>query len=329
MIERAAGWLARVAPWSIIGGLAYAAAFVQVQTESKPMAQPLVESRDLFFGGTALGERAWIVGQHGAVLSGDRAAGTWQRRQLEPAVNLQAITAAPGGRVVAVGNGGRLWTGDGDGTWSPQTLPVSAVGGKLLDAAFVGGHFWVVGEMGALFRGDADGAQWTRMREEDDVAFNAVREGPGASIWVAAEFGRLLSSHDGGETWQVAELGEESLRALAFHGQDGVAVGNRGLAFATTDGGLHWQRLAAFTTEHLYDVAVREGRWLAIGDRGAAFTSSSGLRDWQPLAAAGLGRSYYSHLFELANGDTVLVGRSIGLLTPDGRYRPWPEESAR
>lgn len=324
MFDRISSLLARLSPWAIIAALAYAALFVEVDVATESMAQPLAENRDLFFGAAASGGRLWFVGQGGAVLSMDEASRKWQRMQLSPVTNLQGIAASDAGVLVAVGNGGRYWLRGVDERWTSQTLPVGDVGNKLLDVAFFAGHFWIVGEMGALFRGDAQGAGWQRLRDADDVAFNRIRPGPDGSIWIAAEFGRLLHSRDGGATWSVSELGSESLQSIAFTGAEGIVVGNRGQAFHSADGGASWQPVERFTTEHLYDVLARPDGWLAVGDRGAVFAGDRSAEHWQVLHPKGLGKGYQVRLLASREGE-VLVGRGLGLLGADDAFRAWPE----
>lgn len=323
MFDRVASICARLAPWAIIGGLAYAAVFVKVDVEAEPMPQPLVEQRDQFFGATATTTALWFVGQGGSVLSRDATSQRWQRSRLEPTTNLQAIAASDAGVLVAVGNDGRVWSRSGEGAWASQRLPIDEVGSKLLDVAFFSGHFWVVGEMGALFRAGADAQQWTRLREPDDVGFNRVRPGPDGSVWIAAEFGRLLHSRDGGETWESRELGSESLQSLAFDGRNGLVVGNRGEAFRSDDGGDTWQAAGTADDEHLYDVIAVDGGWNVAGDRGALFAVDAEAAHWQALTPEGLGKGYHARLLATSQG-VVLVGRDLGLLGGDGLYHAWP-----
>lgn len=328
MLDRLVRVAARLSPWLMIGGLAYAAAFVEVNVAPEPMAQPFVEGRDLFFGGASADGRLWFVGQNGALLSMDRASREWQRTQLQPITNLQALAASDRGVLVAVGNAGRYWVRGSDGQWLAQVLPVGEVGNKLIDVAFFGDHFWIVGEMGALFRADASGNGWQRLREPDDVAFNRIRPGPDGSIWIAAEFGHLLHSRDDGASWTGIDLGDESLQSIAFNGAEGLVVGNRGQAFHTTDGGLQWQPVEAFTPEHLYDVVAREDGWLAVGDRGALYAGGRDATRWQPLSPDGFGKGYHVRLVASDEGD-VAVGRGIGLLGGNGSYQRWPEGAPR
>jgi photosystem II stability/assembly factor-like uncharacterized protein len=318
------GWLARLAPWMVIGSLAYAAVFIKPSVNPVPLDQPLLERRDAFFDGAALGEHLWIVGQNGALLSSLDAGATWAREELPARSNLQSVAVSDQGRQVVVGNQGHLWTRQGQEPWQSQELVVSDLAGKLLSVSFINGHFWAVGEMGALFRGDADATHWEPMGDGDDVTFNSIRAGVDGDLWITAEFGRLLRSRDGGLTWSTQELGSESMRALVFDGRTGVAVGNQGQVFISRDGGDSWQAVNAFTPEHLFDVTVHDGEWLTTGDRGALFRSRTPANEWQAWTPDGLDKSYHSRLLDTANG-VVLIGHQLGLLRQDD-LQLWPRE---
>lgn len=324
MLNRLLSWVARLAPWMVIGSLAYAAVFIKPSVNPVPLDQPLLERRDAFFDGAVLGERLWIVGQNGALLSSLDAGANWVREELPARGNLQSIAVSDQGRQVVVGNQGRLWTRLGAEPWQSQDLLVSDLAGKLLSVSFINGHFWTVGEMGALFRGDADAAHWEPMGTGDDVTFNSIRAGVEGDLWITAEFGRLLRSRDNGLTWTTQELGSESLRSLVFDGHTGIAVGNQGQAFLSKDGGDSWQAVKPFTREHLFDVAVHRGEWLTTGDRGALFRTQTPSGTWQAWTPDGLDKSYHSRLLDTADG-VVLVGHQLGLLRQDD-LQLWPRE---
>lgn len=327
MFSRLIRCLARLAPWMVIAGLAYAAVFIKPSVNPVPLDQPLVERRDLFFDGATQGDRMWVVGQNGALLSSSDTGTSWTREELPGRANLQAIAVSPQGRLVVVGNQGNVWTRSGTEQWQHLQLPVSELAGKLLGVSFIDGHFWAVGEMGALFRADADGTRWQRLGNEADVTFNSIRAGIDGDLWITAEFGRLLRSRDQGQSWTTQTLGSESLRALTFSGSTGVAVGNRGEVYLSRDGGSDWQAVTHFTTEHLFDVAVHHGEWVVTGDRGALFRSHDPQQGWQAWMPAGLDKSYHSRLLDTDPG-VVLIGQQLGLLSHDNLHL-WPQELTR
>ncbi|MDH1664604.1 YCF48-related protein [Pseudomonas chengduensis] len=308
-------WAARLSPWGLIAGLAYAAVFIKPTVDAAPLLQPVVEQRDMFFGAAGDLTSLWVVGQDGAVLHGVQGGTRWSREVLSTRSNLQAVAVSPGGVVVAVGNHGDLWLKTPEQNWRNTKLPVSEVGGKLLDVAFIGGHFWVTGEMGALFRSGPEAGAWERVGEEQDVAFNAIRQGIGSDLWVAAEFGRLLRSRDGGLNWTTQELGNESLRSVSFEGQVGVAVGNAGHVYVSQDGGDNWKAISLFASDHLRDVAVVDGLWSVVGDNGTYFQSRKPDGGWSNAALefGGLGKGYFTRVLLVAGG-SLLVGQQLAVI---------------
>lgn len=325
MLNRLLRILLTLSPWMVIAGLAFAALFIKATVNPAPLDQPLLETRDAFFDGAVLGDRLWIVGQNGAMLSSDDVGVNWVREELPGRRNLQAIAVSDQGRQVIVGNEGRVWTRQNDEPWQSQDLPVSEFAGKLMSASFINGHFWVVGEMGALFRGDADAAKWQLMGPEEDVNFNSIRAGVDGDIWITAEFGRLLRSRDNGLTWTSQVLGSESLRAIVFEGSTGVAVGNQGQAFISNDSGDTWQQIAQFTQDHLFDISVDSGLWVTTGDRGALFRTKAPAGTWQVWLPQGLDKSYHNRLLKTADG-LVIIGHQLGLLGQDN-LQLWPGET--
>lgn len=269
----------------------------------------------MFFGAAGDKDSLWVVGQDGAVLHGVDGAKRWSREVLPNRSNLQAVAVSPKGVLVTVGNQGDLWSRAAGYGWRHAPLPVEALSGKLLDVAFIDGHFWVTGEMGALFRAGPGAETWERMAPEQDVAFNAIRPGVGGDLWIAAEFGRLLRSRDGGRTWSTQELGSESLRAVAFDGDTGVAVGNAGYLYLSQDGGDTWRRLTPFSRDHLHDVVVRDGQWSVVGDNGTFFQSSKPDSGWKNAAIGfgELGKGYLTRILPIAGGE-LLVGRQLAVV---------------
>ena len=318
------GWLARLAPWMVIGGLAYAAVFIKPSVDPVPLDQPLLERRDAFFDGAVLDQNIWVVGQNGALLTSEDAGRSWVREELPQRSNLQSIAVSPMGQKVVVGNQGQVWTRVLDGPWQHLELQVSELAGKLQSVKFIDGEFWVVGEMGALFRGSEEATDWQALGLDEDINLNAISAGVDDDLWIAAEFGRLLRSQDRGRSWSAQELGSESLRAVYFRGTTGMAVGNRGQAFISHDGGDSWRPIAPFTSEHLFDVVERDGQWLVTGARGALFRSEDPQRQWRAWTPEGLDMSYHNRLLATDDG-VVLIGQQLGLLHGD-QLQIWPGE---
>lgn len=322
MVGKVLGFVAQLAPWAVVSGLAYAAAFIKPSVEPLPLPQPLSEPRDLFYDVTGSEDRGfWFAGNNGVILERGGSDGDWVRHTMDRAINLQGVAMSDAGLVVAVGNQGWLFRNDGSG-WESQQLPVSDIAGKLIEVAWVDGHFWAIGEMGAVFRGNADGQEWTDLGIDGDVGLNDIAQTEDGTLWITAEFGTLYQSQDGGESWQSQELGYESLRSIAFNGTRGVIVGNGGVVYLSEDSGENWQDTAPASEEHLYDVVYDGDRWLATGNSGALVASENG-SDWSRVQPEGFSSGYHARLMPIGDG-VLIAGSSIGRLD-NQNWAYWPE----
>lgn len=325
MVGKILGLAAQAAPWVVVSGLAYAAAFIKPSVEPLPLPQPLNEPRDLFYDvGKSTDDKFWFAGNNGLVLEGGREMGKWQRHVMSQPVNLQGIAVSDDGTVLAVGNAGWTFQRTVNGEWHPHQLPVSKIAGKLIEASWLDGYFWVIGEMGAIYRADANVSHWEDFSIKGDVALNDIARAENDDLWITAEFGTLYHSTDHGHSWSGQELGYESLRSVAFNGVKGVVVGNGGVIFHSDDSGANWTEVQSPTSEHLYDVINNGTEWLVTGNDGALLGSQDGVH-WQQLEPTGFG-GYHTRLLATNNG-VLTAGQSIGLLS-DGHWASWPDSLA-
>lgn len=148
-------------------------------------------------------------------------------------------------------------TTDGGATWKEQT-----VAGNVPDMPFRRG-FFTDAKTGIAIGGDIDeapggvvarttdgGATWTVVTPDvkqvpTDVYFVDANRGwiVGATEDASGDPGPsdILTTADGGQTWQVQTRVPSSLRSIRFvDPQNGWAVGSGGRVFRTTDGGTTW-----------------------------------------------------------------------------------------
>ena len=140
-------------------------------------------------------------------------------------------------------------TTDGGSTWNAvydtASSPDVAVGGITYQA----GTWFVSGGSGKFWKSTDDGVTWTRSSTasagwQEDLIENAglllIASANGTSCSMTGG-GRLLRSSDGGTSWttnafpSVVTWGVSMYSATA-----GIAVGDRGAAYRTLDGGLTW-----------------------------------------------------------------------------------------
>ena len=153
-----------------------------------------------------------------------------------------------------------------------SSLPVVIIGGLLYAAFFVKAE----PSIGTLK------AQPLERRD----AFYSVAAPGGSILWAAGSYGKIVRSDDGGKTWGVQNSPLVShLQAIAaWDARRAVAVGNRGLAEITGDGGRTWKEVKLPRSEvanKLLQVrAYPDGVAWAVGELGAVLRSGDYGATW-------------------------------------------------
>jgi photosystem II stability/assembly factor-like uncharacterized protein len=228
----------------------------------------------------------FIVGSHGLILRTIDGGEHWTPVASPVGDTLSSISFSDALHgVIAGGAGVILTTADGGLSWTRRN---SATTQRLLKVqALDAYHDYAVGAFGTFVSSQDGGVTWrahklpwdhlvSRLTEEfgyiepnlNAVAFVTPRRG-----WIVGEFGLVLRTDDGGETWQADNYGSNlpQLYDVAFHGdfKDGLKgwiVGQHGTLMQTGDGGRTWSKIGLATTSDLQSIAIRNGRGVAVGD---------------------------------------------------------------
>lgn len=170
---------------------------------------------------------------------------------------------------------------------------------------------------------------WVNHTVETPEQMQAVTCTESGVLWVVGAFGSLLSSEDGGESWNDASLGEDfTLTDVAFADADtGYAVGEFGTVVKTTDGGGYWEMLDPINDD-LYPLSTyfsdADHGWVS-GVLGLVMATEDGGMSWerQPSTTQA---SIYGFV---AAGDDVYAYGDLGALLrfEDGTWvsQPAPE----
>jgi photosystem II stability/assembly factor-like uncharacterized protein len=238
-----------------------------------------------------------------------------------------------------------------------------AASGALLAVARAGKRLVSVGERGIVLLSDDDGSTWRQAKVPVSVSLTNVRFVTEKKGWAVGHSGAVLHSTDGGENWvrqlggaQVAALVLEAVRAkatrqggeaarkelaeaerLVADGPDkpfldvhfadenhGLVVGAYGLAFATQDGGKHWQpwsdRIPNPQGRHLYSIHTSGNTLFVAGEQGALFRSADAGSSFVSVKTPYQG-TYFGAIGG-ANGELVVFGlRGNAYWSGDGGER--------
>ena len=239
----------------------------------------------------------------------------------------------------------------------PALATQHAARSVLLGAAFAGSRIVVVGERGIVLLSDDAGVNWRQAQVPVSVTLTAVRFASAREGWAVGHAGTVLSTRDGGQTWQrqldgqlaaqailanAKRRGDESGIKLAeqlvadgadkpfldlhfFDNQRGIVVGAYNLAFTTSDAGLSWQPighlLANPKASHLYAVRSRGTVVVIAGEQGMLLRSNDSGATYQRLETPYRG-SFFT--VELPNDNAIVVAGMRGnALRSDDAGQRW------
>jgi photosystem II stability/assembly factor-like uncharacterized protein len=252
-------------------------------------------------------KNGFAVGANGTLLRTTDGGATWTKEAVQVPdetggtrpldVNLFGVAAISPTSAFAVGDLGTvLRTRDGASwekvafdasTYADDNVPDRILNGVVFTSPTEG---WIGGEFATLLRTHDGGETWTGARQISgapaDLYLFDVSAGDGSAAAVGLAGGVLVANGDGSEWTSHSVDTSAGLFTIAWQGQRGIAAGDRGVLFVTSDGGatwtepkrpklFNWIASAAFVGEH-GAIAVGEGGLILHSeDGGATWTSAS------------------------------------------------------
>jgi photosystem II stability/assembly factor-like uncharacterized protein len=337
------------------------------EVEMVPLAERTIYPTDRFYDVQALTkDRAFVVGYGGKILETTDGGMNWTVHQSGTDLALYSIRFTdPQHGFISGQDGVILHTADGGKTWQKQesNAVFEDKDGKtplFLFALYAidNDHAWAVGDRSILTSTSDGGKTWRARKikmEADlsggesiaaadpvlyDIKFVDAQNG-----WIVGEFGKILHTTDGGETWHEQEksLMEgtsyfDLLDLPTLYGvymqdaQHGLAAGIEGHIARTTDGGQRWAYDQIDVDYPLVDPLFRAielpgaDSW-AVGGAGEVVRRVAGETAWK---RAKLGQDVLTWLRGLSFSDAQngwLVG-GYGLIyrTTDGGHTWLPSQ---
>jgi photosystem II stability/assembly factor-like uncharacterized protein len=238
--------------------------------------------------------KGWSVGKFGTILHTSNSGKNWYAQISGTHKPLTAVSFADELHGFAVGGGGIILTTDDSGhTWQTRDSTTKA---HLLEVnAPSAQRVFVAGSFGTLLSTNDAGAHWKRhslswnvlvprlIRDIGQVEpnLNTVFFIDDEEGWLGGEFGLLLHTRDGGQSWSAKRSGADFPQITSIRFPDrltGWAVGMRGTVLKTNDGGQTWLAIDAGTKKDLYAVWISGTRGVIVGQGIALETQNGGLQ---------------------------------------------------
>ncbi len=309
--------LGRSILWVLALALLTAPAVHAEETAAEQAVPSQLATKTLLLDAARTDGRLVAVGEWGHVLLSDNGGGSWRQAESVPTrVTLTDVAFTDAGRGWAVGHDAVvIHTRDGGETWEVQhQAPEEEV--PLLSVWLENDERGLaVGAFGLLIETTDGGETWRRRpltaNAEEDYHLNAIFRGPGDSLFIAAEFGSVYRSLDGGTSWELLHPPYDG----SFWG--GLAVGEgallvfgmRGHVFRSEDLGETWQEVNSGTDQSLQSGIIRrDGTIVLVGLGGALLTSDDGGNTFS--AAIAPDRRGIAAAAEGLNGTLLLFGET-------------------
>lgn len=245
------------------------------------------------------GNSFWAIGGHGLVLRSDDDGGEWERIT-SPGDFAALGMAIHKGQPVIVGQAGKAFKlSDDGGKWEPLG---SGTDERLLDIATLSdGSQMAVGSFGAIVKRSAGSDDFKKVSVDWDAIVEDgfephlydVMQTKAGTLLIAAEFGMVLRSRDGGKNWSVQNTNDSSVFAL-HQGANGrlIGVGQAGYIISSEDDGVSWQASKSGTNANLLGVSSSGNTFAVVGVR-AVLKSSNGGRIWRAVSNRDTERRWY------------------------------------
>jgi photosystem II stability/assembly factor-like uncharacterized protein len=242
----------------------------------------------------------WMVGELGRILRTQDGGKTWMRQDAGTKRPFLAMTCLDPKTAWLAGKEGIVYaTKDGGETWTELKTGSDRHLFTIEFPTAERGH--AAGDFGTMIHTEDGGKTWTATRipetvalpesaldtgvEPGDVNLYALSYGDPDHVWIVGEFGIIVTSADGGRTWEQQHTPIEStLFGVRFlDARRGFAVGIDSTILATDDGGATWRTVPPPVMQRsYYDIAIRGSNGWIVGDAGTVLKTADGGVTWKP-----------------------------------------------
>ena len=259
------------------------------------------------------------VGSDGVVVSSDNDGTSWKRTVLPGVSSLIGLAACPDGSWVALDFYRKVWVADAAANkWEARDLSTKA--NPLAITCDAGGRYWVVGSRTTVLSSADKGANWKSQDFGEDAILMSIQFIDAENAIITGEFGILLTSADGGNSWRRGNKIPNDFfphAALFTDLRTGWVSGLAGVILHTTDGGNSWVKQPGGVGAPMYALVRHKGEMFAMGANGIMLKLTAG--QWVPTE--GRPAPYLRSALSLGDKGILVAGGAgaLQLLSPAGQ----------
>lgn len=254
------------------------------------------------------GDQVMVASSVGAIVASEDSGTSWQRFELPGRPPLIDITACPSGEFFALDTERRVWRrGSESAQW--QSSRIDTQENTLSIHCAPNGRLWVSASFGTLFWAEGDMQQWNEFSLYEDLQFTTVRFVDELKGFALGEFGTVITSTDGGDSWEVLEPIPNEFYPMGVDFLDantGWVGGLDGVIWQTTNGGESWQRQKSVTSAPIYNIHASKYGVFAVGGSAKLVEFEGG--KWTTFEGAPEVLAFIRGVETLDNGSLVLAG---------------------
>lgn len=263
---------------------------------------------DMFQSVAHNSERTVVVSSTGIALVSDDSGVNWERFNLPGAPSLIDVSSCPNADFFALDTQHQIWRlPSGSTDWTVSALDTAE--DTLSIHCAPDNTLWVTGSFSMLFSSRDNANSWQEFTLDEDLQFTKVQFFDGHNGVAVGEFGTVMVTTDGGQSWERGGDIPNEFYPMASHFRDqqsGWVGGLGGAVWATTDGGQTWERQQSSSSSPVYGINATDTQVFAVGGSGTLLEYING--EWQTLKGAPPVLSYLRGLDILPNQSLLVVG---------------------
>jgi len=260
------------------------------------------------------GADSLVAGSNAGALLVSRDAGrSWIRNELPQPSSIIDMTVCPDGALVALDFYRKVWVGDATGKqWSAR--PITSAMTPLAVTCDRRGQLWAVGTNTTIASSADRGNSWKIVTLGKDAVLRTVQFVDEEHGFISGEFGTLVSTRDGGASWQPLPKIPNDFYPYAAYFADsrsGWLSGLAGTMLHTSDGGQSWASQDNRSGASIYALVGRGSDLYGLGEGGSVVVLRDGV--WVPNEGAATSTAFLN-AGALVSADSILVVGSGGAL---------------